>query len=109
METNTILDTNIAIGSKRGTITIFTAIEYPPSSTRDFDILFPDKLDFLKSLEIADTLRENGTPIGAIDIILAAMCLNRQATLITADNDFRHVRSAFSDFKLELQEKSNSL
>ena len=101
METNAILDTSAAIGRNEGTITIFTVIEYPPSAKYNFDVVFPETLDYLKATEIATRLREVGKPIGAIDMIIAAMCLNRFVKLVTKDRDFEYVAELFPDFDVE--------
>jgi len=92
METNEILDTSVAIGKNEGIVTIFTVIEHPPCSRKNFDILFPDMQDYLTSVEIATKLREKGTPVGAIDILIAAMGLNRSATIVAKDTDFSMIR-----------------
>src|SRR3972149_1770536 len=92
-ETLVILDTSVAINSKAGTIAVFSVIEHPPCENRDFDVLFPELSDYARAIEIASKLRSNGTPIGAIDILIAAMCINRSATLLTKDRDFAFVKN----------------
>ena len=104
METQEILDTSIAIERPEGTITLFTAIEYPPSLKKSFDVIIPEIEDYIKAIEIADKLRSIGKPIGAIDIIIAAMCLNRSLKLITKDGDFKSVKSVFPELVLEVVE-----
>jgi predicted nucleic acid-binding protein len=102
MEKKEILDTSIAIESKEGMISIFTVIEHPPSISR-FEIIFPEDMDYMKAIEISNKLREIGKPIGAIDIIIAAMCLNRNSKLITKDKDFEIIKRIFPDFLLGLE------
>jgi predicted nucleic acid-binding protein len=102
METNEILDTSIAIERKNGTVTIFTAVEHPPVARKDFTILFPEALDYVKAVEIANKLREVGKPIGAIDILIAAMCLNRSSLLITKDADFKIIQDIHGEFRLKI-------
>ncbi|MBI4163563.1 MAG: PIN domain-containing protein [Candidatus Aenigmarchaeota archaeon] len=102
MEENQILDTSVAIEKEEGTITLFTVIEYPPSTTKLFQIIIPEGLDYLKAVEVATKLRAIGKPIGAIDIIIAAMCLNRSAKLVTKDSDFKYVKEAYPEFNFEL-------
>lgn len=51
---------------------------------------------------MATKLRAIGKPIGAIDIIIAAMCLNRSAKLVTKDSDFKYVKEAYPEFNFEL-------
>lgn len=102
METSEILDTSVAMTRKEGVITIFTLIEFPPSAKRSFDILLPELEDYAKAAEISGILRTHGSSIGAIDILLASMCLNRFARLLTKDYDFMTVKKFFPDFQVEL-------
>ncbi|MBI2130326.1 hypothetical protein HYU10_01005 [Candidatus Woesearchaeota archaeon] len=97
MEEKEILDTSVAIERKEGTITIFTAIEYPSSLKKSFEFVFPEIPDYLKSVEIAGKLQEKGMPVGAVDVLIAAMCINRSAMLLTKDNDFQIIKDNFPD------------
>ena len=99
METSEILDTSVAIERREGTITVLTLFEHPPCNKKSFDIIFPEIQDYAKALDIATLLREKGTPLGAIDIILAAMCLNRTMKLITKDKDFKVIQSRVPEFQ----------
>lgn len=98
METGEILDTSAAIGRQTGTITVLTALEYPPSTKKSFTIISPETIDYVTAIDLADKLREKGKLIGAIDIIIAAICLNRSATLITKDKHFRNVKEIYPEF-----------
>ncbi len=98
MEENEILDTNVAMERKEGSITIFTGVEYPPSVKQKFSVIFPEASDYVTAISIADALRSNGTPIGAIDILIASVCHNRMATLVTKDKDFEFVKKVMPNF-----------
>ena len=102
MEANEILDTNVVFYRKEGMITIFTVIEFPPCTERNFDILFPTNQDYAKAIEIATKLREAGSTIGGIDVIIAAMCLNRSRRLVTKDKDFLAVKDVFPEFSVRI-------
>ena len=102
METSEILDTNIVMDRKEGVVTVFSLIEYPPSNSANFDTIFPETIDYVKAIDIALLLRKKGKMMGAIDIIIAAMCLNRSLTLTTKDKDFKAVKDSFPEFKLNL-------
>ncbi len=104
MEKNQILDTSVAIEKQEGVITLFTVIEYPPSLTKGFEVIVPEGLDYTKAIEIASRLRRIGKPIGAVDTIIAAMCINRSSKLVTKDTDFRHVKEVFPEFDFKLVE-----
>ncbi len=92
MEEKKILDTSVVIEGSQGPISIFSTIEYPPCSLQS--------IDYLKGVEIAQKLRQRGKPVGAIDILLAAMCLNRSAKLITKDADFRLIKDVEKELQL---------
>ena len=102
MEAKEILDTSIAIERKAGIITVFTAIEYPPSMNKNFEIVFPDAVDYIKAIEISNKLRDKGKPVGAVDIIIASICINRAMRLVAKDNDFKNIRENFPELELQL-------
>lgn len=103
MEKKEILDTSVVIKEKEGVITIFSLIEFPPSSKKNFEIIFPDMEDYAKATDIASELRKRGRLIGAVDILIAAMCLNREAKLITKDQDFEFVKGIYPEFEFKLE------
>ena len=41
--------------------------------------------------EIRNTCRRAGIQVGTIDALLARLCLRHDLTLLTMDNDFKHV------------------
>lgn len=41
--------------------------------------------------------------IGAIDMIVASMCINRSAKLVTKDADFKQIKFVEPEFKLEIR------
>ncbi|HLD33153.1 MAG TPA: type II toxin-antitoxin system VapC family toxin [Candidatus Nanoarchaeia archaeon] len=102
METRKIFDTNVAFEKQEGLITIFTVIEYPPASNKNFEILFPEAMDYTTALKITETLRKKGKPLGAIDILIAAMSMNRSLTVTTKDKDFLLIKEALPEFKVEI-------
>jgi len=69
-------------------------IEYP-LATRECRILFPQKEDYFKSLEMMVKLREIGKPSPAIDIIIGAMCIRRGLRLLTKDMHLARIARHF--------------
>ena|SRR3989338_4193669 len=102
MEESEILDASILIEKVSGTTTIFGIIEYPPAS-ENCDIIFPGETDFEKAVDIAWKLRKAGKPVGTVDIIVAGMCINRNAKLVTKDRDFEHIKNSEPAFKVEIK------
>lgn len=82
---------------------MFSAIEYPPAAD-NCEILYPDLMDYELALHLATKLRAIGRSIEAIDILNAAMCLNRDCELITKDRDYEHIKMIRSDFRLKLRQ-----
>lgn len=83
-----------------GLITVFNVIEYPPCGNRSFEIVYPESMDYIRAIMIADKLRKAGTPLGAIDILIAAMGINRSLTLITKDKGFQAIKAVTPEFSL---------
>ena len=50
--------------------------------------LTPDRDDHIQAAELRNTCRRNGIQIGTIDAVLAQLCLRRDLTRLTADQDF---------------------
>ncbi len=102
MEEIEIIDASLLIEKKSGFTTIFSIIEYPPA-VKDCNILFPDEDDYKKALDISWKLREVGKPVGAIDILIASMCINRTIKIVTKDRDFESIKFVEPKFKLEIK------
>jgi len=101
MEQGQIIDTSLLIDGELGLTTIFNVIEYPPAS--EFcDFLFPNDEDYKKALDLGWKLRKIGKPIGCIDIINAAICINRNLKFITRDKDYEKILLVEPGFKLKL-------
>ena len=70
-----------------GTPNIEKVIRYFNSS----EILGFEKHDAITSVEIERDLTKKGTKINKLDIMIAAMCINRSAMLVTLDKDFQKI------------------
>ncbi len=87
----------------KGFTTILNIIEFPKAlDFKDLGVIYPNVEDYDEALKISASLLGKGKPIPAIDILIAAMCLRRDLTLVTGDEHFRHVRSVRKEFKMEL-------
>ena len=101
-KTTEIIDTSIAIEKEVGAVTIFTVIEYPKCLEYATEVLYPEDIDFLKAIELSKELYRIGKQIGAIDILVASMCINRGLTLITKDKDFKQINEVEKSFKVDI-------
>ena len=87
----------------KGFTTVFSLIEFPKSL--DFEqltVIYPSLEDYEEGVEISSELLQRGKPMPAIDIMIAAMCIRRNLTLLTRDNNFTAIKSIKKDFKLTL-------
>ncbi len=83
-------------------MTVFTVIEYPKCLVYATEIIYPEEIDFIKSIELSRQLYQIGKQIGAIDILIASMCINRNLKLKTKDNDFSRIKEIEKSFQLEV-------
>jgi predicted nucleic acid-binding protein len=83
-----------------GSTTILNLIEFPKAVTlKGLDIIIPGKDDYDKSFELSLLLLKAGTPIPAIDIVLAAVAINRKLVLRTLDQHFEYVQKIDRTFR----------
>ena len=89
-----LLDTNALIKFKKEKFkiesssynlytTIFNIIEFPPSLNFDFlVILYPKLQTFEKALNYSVYLREKGTPLSIIDILIATIAVENNLKIV---------------------------
>ncbi len=102
MEENKILDTSVLITGGSAITTIFNIIEYLPAYEK-CSVIWPKREDYARALAIASRLRKAGRPVGAVDIIIASICINRAFVLASKDEDFKVIKEIEPSFKLELR------
>jgi tRNA(fMet)-specific endonuclease VapC len=86
-----------------GFTTIFNLVEFPKAlEFQGLTVITPSLEDYEESVEISSALLQRGTPLPAIDILVAAMCIRRNLTLCTKDNHFKAIKLVKKDFKLQL-------
>jgi hypothetical protein len=56
-------------------------------------LLMPDRDDHIRAAELRNRCRRSGIQIGTIDALLAQLCIRHDLTMLTSDNDFKHVAS----------------
>lgn len=54
-------------------------------------LIVPDRTDHIQAAELRNHCRRKGVQIGTIDALLAQLCIRHDLTMLTADEDFRHV------------------
>ncbi len=85
-----------------GFTTIFNLVEFPKAMEfEELTVIYPNVEDYEESVNISIALLQKGTPLPAIDILVAAMCINRDLVLCTKDIHLTAIKSVRKSFKLE--------
>ncbi len=75
-----------------GYVSILTVVEYPPVVRYARTILYPEKRDYALAVKWQVELRKRGSPIPAVDLVIAAQAYNRSLALVTLDRHFQVLR-----------------
>jgi predicted nucleic acid-binding protein len=54
-------------------------------------LIVPDRTDHVEAAELRNRCRRAGIQAGTIDALLAQLCLRHDLTMLSADEDFRHI------------------
>ena len=54
-------------------------------------LLVPDRDDHVRAAELRNHCRRHGVQVGTIDALLARLCIRHELTMLTTDQDFRHI------------------
>jgi len=108
-----ILDTSVIIDMMNNNdeiiddITIITLIEYPP--IKDYEkfrgkIYFINEDDQILAYTLQVLLRSKGIPVSVGDLLISAVCINRDEALVTRDRAFLRIREVEPRFKVVFKE-----
>lgn len=64
--------------------------------------MYPSIEDYKKAIEIAESLRKKGMPVGAVDIMISAIAINNNKNLITKDKDFLKIKNVMQELQVEI-------
>jgi predicted nucleic acid-binding protein len=56
-------------------------------------LIVPDREDHIHAAELRNGCRRAGIQVGTIDALLAQLCIHHGLTMLSADNDFKHLAS----------------
>lgn len=107
---NELYDTNVLIhfwrkGRKdiQGNTTILNIIEFPKAlMVKNLITIYPNPDDLNTVLKILKDLMRKRTPITCVNIIPAAIALNRNLTILTKDKDFKLIKAVRPHLKLRI-------
>ena len=85
-----------------GYTTIFSVIEFPKAiKFKQLVVIYPSREDYDEAIRISIDLLKKGKPIGAIDVLIASIALNRDLLLITMDKHLKYVKIVRPKLKLK--------
>jgi len=82
-----------------GYTTIFNVVEFPKILEYKLTVIYPSKSDYNLAIILSKDLLRIGKPIPAIDVMVAAIALNRDMKLVTSDSHFAAIEEIRSDLK----------
>jgi len=111
METSRLFDTSavIELVARRrievipGVVSILTVVEYPPAALKASKIIYPSKHDYATAIRWQVILRKRGTPLPAVDLVIAAIAFNNNMTLITLDEHFKMLKEIEPKMNIEFK------
>ncbi len=86
-----------------GYTTILNVVEFPKLLELALTVIYPSKSDYNLAIKLSKDLLKIGKPIPAIDIIIAAVALNRNMKLVTTDNHFAAIQKIRSGFEFVIE------
>jgi tRNA(fMet)-specific endonuclease VapC len=102
METRKVIDTNLLIEGMTGLTTVLNVIEYPKALEENNELIWPVRDDYELAIEIMLGLLKSGKPVPAVDVLIAAICINRSLTLVTKDRHFEYIKDIREELSLEI-------
>ena len=105
-----LYDTNVLIDMMRdgvdkieGSTTSLNLIEFPKAAKFEkLKVIIPGRDDFDLAFELASLLLKKGNPIPAVDLVIAAVALNRDMILYTTDKHFEMVQQVNNHLSIEM-------
>ena len=63
-------------------------------------MITPTLEDYLLAIKISQAMVKKGTPVPAVDALVAAVAINRDLKLVTKDRHFGWIKEEFGELKL---------
>ena len=86
-----------------GYVSALTLVEYPPVVRYVDEILFPRRRDYITATKWQVLLRSKGTPLPAVDLVIAAQAYNEDMVLVTLDKHFEKIRQVAPELRIRTQ------
>jgi len=104
-DTNVLIEARKSKKSLNGYTTVFNLIEYPKAALLELTLLYPSKEEYKLAIKISKELVKRGNPIPAVDVLIAAIALNRDLKLVTNDKHFLLIKDLCPELKVEIWEE----
>jgi len=106
-----LLDTNVLIQCskskirpfKKGIIftTILSLIEFPIAlKYKEISVIYPSSTHYEQGFKNALLLREKGTPIPTVDIMIGTITVDKNLILVSDDSHFKHLQEVEPRLKI---------
>ncbi|ASJ13774.1 PIN domain-containing protein [Thermococcus radiotolerans] len=102
-----LYDTNVLIDAAKsgkplnGYTTVLNVVEFPRALELGLTVITPSLEDYLLAIKISQAMVRKGTPVPAVDAIVAAVAMNRELTLVTKDKHFEWINEEFKELRLQ--------
>lgn len=88
----------------RGYTTILNVVEFPKAlEIKGLRIVYPNPEDYKLAIVIAKNLLKAGKPVPAIDIVVAAIAVNRRMGLLTKNRHFQLIKEVENKLLLDIK------
>jgi len=75
-------------------------VEFPRALELGLTVITPSLEDYLLAVRISQAMVKRGTPVPAVDAVVAAVAMNRELTLVTRDKHFEWIKEEFGELRL---------
>ncbi|RLE70600.1 MAG: hypothetical protein DRJ37_06270 [Thermoprotei archaeon] len=102
-----LYDTGVLIELNKKTLkgytTALNVVEYPKIlKIKGLKVIYPNARDYTLAMTISKDLYKIGKPVPAIDIVIAAVAINRGLTLITKNRHFEYIKEVRREFSFKI-------
>jgi len=100
-DTNVLIEVVKSRKKLKGYTTVLNIVEFPRALELGLTVITPSLEDYLLAIKVSQAMVRNGTPVPAVDTIVAAVAMNRELTLVTKDKHFEWIKKEFEGLKLQ--------
>lgn len=100
-DTNVLIDAAKSGKTLNGYTTALNVVEFPRALELGLTVITPSLEDYLLAVRISQVMVRKGTPVPAVDAVVAAVAINRELTLVTKDKHFEWIKEGFKELRLQ--------